>query len=138
MVIRVNEKRGTAIDANVVKKMKLAMEKRYIAENKALDLSEFWKDASFDDGTYCPLSSPVHLAAAMQIISENIIDLAALNLNSNGIFKLNENTCKEFKKLKNLKILHLEHNRVSISTFFNITVLSCIVFVKCQRSIIFS
>lgn len=112
MIIRVNERRATPVDSNVKEKMKLVMAGRYIAENKALNLSGFCKDPGFGNGIYCPLSSPAHLAAAMQIISENIVDILALNLNSNGIYTFNENTCNEFKKLKNLRILHLGENHL--------------------------
>ena len=46
MVIRVREGKppSTPVDSNLKEKMKLVMAKRYIAENKALDLSSFVKD----------------------------------------------------------------------------------------------
>lgn len=57
------------------------------------------------------------MCAVMQIISENILDIVALNLNSNGIYMFDEATCNEFRKLKNLRILHLAENRVRFSLF---------------------
>lgn len=39
-----SERRATPVDTNVKEKMKLVMAGRYIAENKALNLSGFCKD----------------------------------------------------------------------------------------------
>lgn len=121
MAIKVREGKPptTPVDAGLKEKMKLVMAKRYIASNKALDLSSFVKDPDFVGGLYCPLSRPPILAAIMQIINENIPDIVALNLNSNKIQTLDGTTCSEFKKLKNLQILHLEDNNFKSVSSFN-------------------
>lgn len=91
-------------------KMKLVMAKRYNAMNKALDLSKFHMDPDLQD-YFCGLSKPVVFLAAVQIISENIPELEALNLDDNKISVLIQVKGIE-RKMPNLKILRIGNNKV--------------------------
>lgn len=92
-------------------KMKLTMAKRYNNMTKALDLSKFHMDPDLQE-TFCSLSKPVVFLSAVQIISENIPELEALNLEENKIQILMPVKGIE-KKIPNLKILHIGRNKVS-------------------------
>lgn len=100
------------LDANTRERMKLAMAKRYNAATKALDLTQFHMDPDLRD-IYCGLSRAPIFAAASDIITENIADLEALNLDGNKMFSLDL-----FKtlvpKVPNLKILYLSNNKVRV------------------------
>lgn len=91
-------------------KMKLTMAKRYNAMNKALDLSKFHMDPDLQD-YFCGLSKPVVFLAAIHIISENIPELEALNLDDNKITIVMQVKGIE-RKLPNLKILRIGNNKV--------------------------
>lgn len=99
------------LDEKMRERMKLVMAKRYNAPTKALDLTKFHDDPDFSD-CYCGLSRPPIMVAAIQIISENIPDLEALNLNGNKIYTLEPSKSMVYK-LPNLKILYLSNNKVS-------------------------
>lgn len=94
-------------------KMKLVMAKRYNAVNKALDLSKFHMDPDLQE-FFCGLCKPVVFLAAIQIISENIPELEALNLHDNKIAILMQVKGIQ-QKLPNLKVLHLGNNKVNIN-----------------------
>jgi nuclear RNA export factor len=97
---------------NVVKeKMKMAMVKRYNLQTKALDLTKFHTDPDLSD-VFCALFRQPIMSAVIEIISENIPDLEALNLNDNKLNML-DNLRVVATKLQNLKILYLGNNRVS-------------------------
>lgn len=93
-------------------RMKLVMAKRYNAATKALDLSKFHADNDLK-GVFCGLLRPAVMLAAIDVMSENIPDLEALNLNDNLIMQ-----CDQFKlmadKLPHLKVLYLNGNKVCI------------------------
>lgn len=78
--------------------------------NKALDLSKFHSDPDLQD-CFCSLSKPVVFLAAVQIISENIPEMEALNLHDNKISILIQVKGIE-QKLPNLKVLHIGGNKV--------------------------
>lgn len=99
-----------AADVKLKEKMKLAMVKRYNATTKALDLTKFYTDPDFED-TFCALFRPVIMLLVFDIISENIPDLEALNLNENKIHLLEQFKCLP-TKIPNLKILYLAKNKV--------------------------
>lgn len=104
------------LDAAVRERMKLAMAKRYIAANKALDLSQFHLDTDLRD-IYCGLSRAPILSTAVDIIVENIAELEALKLDGNKIYTLDP--MKTYlNKLPNLKILHVGNNKVSKAIFY--------------------
>ncbi|XP_031626575.1 nuclear RNA export factor 1 [Contarinia nasturtii] len=98
------------IDPTVRERMKLAMAKRYNAVTKALDLTQFHLDADLRD-IYCGLSRAPIFSAASDIITENIAELEALNLDGNKINTL-EMLKKLLSKLPNLKILYLSNNKI--------------------------
>lgn len=100
------------LDNTVREQMKLAMVKRYNAPTKALDLTKFHGDPDLTN-IYCGLSRGPIMMAVIDIISENIPDLEALNLESNKIYTL-EHSKSMINKLPNLKILHLSNNKVRI------------------------
>lgn len=65
---------------------------------------------------FCALFRPVIMLAAIDIIAENIPDLEALNLNDNKLHGI-EHLKILSTKLKNLKILYMGDNRVSLNNF---------------------
>lgn len=98
------------VDATIRERMKLAMAKRYNAETKALDLTQFHMDTDLRD-IYCGLSRTPIFSAALDIIIENIADIEALNLDGNKIYTLD--LFRNFlQKLPNLKILYMANNKV--------------------------
>lgn len=101
----------TKIDDALKERMKLAMAKRYNQATKALDLTKFHADPDLSD-IFCALARTPIMLAAIDIISENIPDLEALNLNDNKLNAL-EHMKVMITKLKNLKILYLGQNKVS-------------------------
>lgn len=112
MVIKVNYgSPNVDITTELKEKMKLAMAKRYNAANKALDLTKFHSDPILQD-FFCALYKPIILLAVIDIITENIPDLEALNLNDNKIQILTF-LQKFIAKLNKVKILYLGQNKVS-------------------------
>lgn len=105
----------TKIDDSLKERMKLAMAKRYNQATKALDLTKFHADPDLSD-IFCALARTPIMLAAIDIISENIPDLEALNLNDNKLNAL-EHMKVLATKLKNLKILYLGQNKVSRRLF---------------------
>lgn len=105
------------LDATIRDRMKRAMEKRYNAALKALDLTQFHLDADLTD-IYCGLSRTPIFSAAADIITENIADIEALKLDGNKINSL-EMFRNFLNKLPHLKILHIGNNKVNyFSVFF--------------------
>lgn len=101
----------TKIDDNLKERMKAAMGKRYNAGTNALDLSKFHADPELSD-IFCALFRPPIMAAAIDIIAENIPNLEALNLNENKLNLLDHLKILA-TKLPNIKILYLGNNKVS-------------------------
>lgn len=112
MMIRVRSSiPQVAATAALKERMKLAMVKRYNIATKALDLTKFHADVELTD-VFCALFRPIIMLVCLDIISENIPDLEALNLNDNKIHLLDH--FKNIRmKLPCLKILYLGKNRVS-------------------------
>ncbi|XP_045460289.1 nuclear RNA export factor 1-like isoform X2 [Harmonia axyridis] len=111
MVIKVNYgSPNEDITTELKEKMKLAMAKRYNAANKALDLTKFHSDPILQD-FFCALYKPIILLAVIDIITENIPDLEALNLNDNNIQILTF-LQKFIAKLNKVKILYLGQNKI--------------------------
>lgn len=54
------------------------------------------------------------MKAIFQIISENISDIMAIKLDCNRISNFDHSISIDVKKLKNLRILHLEGNNVGL------------------------
>lgn len=98
------------LNQDVKETMKKVMAKRYNPMTKALDLTKFHADPELGDH-FCALFKPVIMLAALDIMSENIPELEALNLHDNKIQFMDH--FKEMKKkLPMLKILHLGSNKV--------------------------
>lgn len=111
LIIRVHSgSPNVDITDSLKEKLKLTMAKRYNLTNKALDLTKFHADPNLQD-VFCALFKPILLLTVIEIISENIPELEALNLNENRIQVLNH-LKKIDKKLPNLKILHLGNNKI--------------------------
>jgi nuclear RNA export factor len=102
----------TRIDDNLKERMKMAMVKRYNAQTKAMDLTKFHADPDLAD-IFCALFRPPILIAVIDIISENIPDLEALNLNENKLNVLDHMKVIT-NKLPNIKILYLANNKVKL------------------------
>lgn len=98
------------IDDALKQRMKNAMIKRYHAQNKALDLSQFHSDPDLLD-VFVGLFRPTIMMAVIEIIAENIPELEALNLNNNKIHLLDHFKCVP-QKLPCLTVLHLANNRI--------------------------
>ncbi|XP_022916625.2 nuclear RNA export factor 1-like [Onthophagus taurus] len=98
------------ITNDMKEKMKMAMGKRYNAATKALDLTKFHADPDLQH-IFCALFKPIILLSVIDIISENIPELEALNLFDNNIHMLGH-LKKMSQKLPNLKILHMGKNKL--------------------------
>lgn len=116
MIIRVHSgSPHVDVNAELKERMKLTMAKRYNSATKALDLTKFHADPDLQD-YFCGLCKPIIFLAVIDIISENIPELEALNLQDNKIQILIQ-VKKLNQKLPNLKILHMANNKVSFNVF---------------------
>lgn len=117
MVIRVHHSLPQ-VDVNDTLKevMKVTMASRYNSGTKALDLTKFHADPNLN-GHFCALFKPVIMLAVLDIISDNIPELEALNLHDNRI-QLLDHLRDMKKKLPMLKILHLGKNKVRVTMIF--------------------
>ncbi|XP_043803454.1 nuclear RNA export factor 1-like [Apis laboriosa] len=99
------------IDSKLKERLKQAMAKRYVHETNALDLSRFHRDPDLITDYFCALFRPVMLKAVLDIVSEHIPDLEALNLDGNKL-QLIEKLNVLDKKFTKLKILYLGDNKI--------------------------
>lgn len=99
------------IDNKLKERLKQAMAKRYVHETNALDLSRFHRDPDLITDYFCALFRPVMLKAVLDIVSEHIPDLEALNLDGNKL-QLIEKLNVLDKKFTKLKILYLGDNKI--------------------------
>ncbi|XP_015594371.1 nuclear RNA export factor 1 [Cephus cinctus] len=99
------------VDESLKARLKLALVKRYIPETKALDLSKFHQDSDLVADYFCALFRAPILMAVLDIVSEYVPDLEALNLDGN---KLNiiERLNVLHKKFSCLKILYIGDNKI--------------------------
>lgn len=88
------------------------MAKRFVQENNALDLSRFHHDPDLVNDYYCALTRPAILIAALDIVSNVIPNLNALNLDHNQLVSFDKLHLLS-KKLSSLKILYIGDNKVS-------------------------
>ena len=102
------------IDQTLKERMKQVMAKRYNLQTKALDLSKFHADPDLTD-IFCALFRQPIMAAAIDIIAENIPDLEAINLNDNKLNMIDHMKVLS-TKLPHLKIIYLANNRVRVRT----------------------
>ncbi|XP_029051984.1 nuclear RNA export factor 1-like [Osmia bicornis bicornis] len=99
------------IDDKLKERLKQAMAKRYVHETNALDLSRFHRDPDLITDYFCALFQPVMLKAVLDIVSEHIPDLEALNLDGNQL-QIIEKLSILNKKFAKLKILYIGDNKI--------------------------
>ncbi|XP_069679720.1 nuclear RNA export factor 1 [Periplaneta americana] len=99
------------LDSELKEKIKGAMVKRYNANLKALDLSRFHTDQDLVDNYAVALFRPNMMIAVLNIIVDNIPELAALDLSNNKLYSV-ENLSVLSHKIPNLKVLHIGKNRI--------------------------
>ncbi|XP_063228804.1 nuclear RNA export factor 1-like [Bacillus rossius redtenbacheri] len=93
-------------------RVKEVMGKRYNVVTKALDLTNFHNDDDLKSGELLvPLSRPNVMALVLEIVAENIPELAALDLGGNRLHAL-ESLANLHKKAPRLTVLHLGRNRI--------------------------
>uniref|UniRef100_A0A0K8SJE5 Uncharacterized protein n=2 Tax=Lygus hesperus TaxID=30085 RepID=A0A0K8SJE5_LYGHE len=103
-IVEVDEKLTTAIKA--------ALASRFNAATKSLDLTTFQEDPAFlSQELICPLNRSNVMNFVIELISESVPDLVALNLNKNGISGI-EHLKALIDKLPHLRILHMAHNSI--------------------------
>jgi len=93
-----------------------AMNKRYVAGNKALDLSNFGADQAFggSSGAIGKLSDERVMDVVIDTIGQHLADLEALSLTNNNLRTLRV-LGKIVEKARNIKILYLDNNKLSHS-----------------------
>ncbi|XP_076279140.1 nuclear RNA export factor 1 [Lasioglossum baleicum] len=99
------------IDSKLKDRLKQVMSKRYVNETNALDLSKFHRDPDLADDYFCSLSRPILLKTVLDIASEHIPNLEALNLDGTRLHML-ERLNVLSKKFSKLKILYIGDNWV--------------------------
>ncbi|CAG5093839.1 Similar to sbr: Nuclear RNA export factor 1 (Drosophila melanogaster) [Cotesia congregata] len=99
-------------------KVQQAMSSRYVEETKSLNLSCFHRDSNLIDNYFCALFRPDILIYVLEIASEAVPDLEALNLDNNQLTKL-ENLTILSTCFKNLKILSLANNKIKHESNLN-------------------
>ncbi|KAK2589192.1 hypothetical protein KPH14_002004 [Odynerus spinipes] len=99
------------INDKLKEKLKQAMVKRYVQENNALDLSRFHQDPDLVADYFCALFRPVMLMTVLDIVSEHIPTLEALNLEGNKLYLI-ERLNVLHKKFSKLKILYIGDNKI--------------------------
>ncbi|XP_034934464.1 nuclear RNA export factor 1-like [Chelonus insularis] len=99
------------IDETLKTKLKIAMARRYITANKALDLSCFHHDPELVENHFCALFRPEMMMTVLEIAGQAIPNLEALNLDNNRLSVLEKlNVLQE--KFANLKVLHIGDNKI--------------------------
>jgi nuclear RNA export factor len=96
------------IDSTPKEKIKAVMDKRYNINLKAFDLSRFHTDPDLIDNCAVALFRPSMMLAELDVIVENVPDLAAPHLSYNKLYSL-DNLSVLSIKLPNLKVLHIGH-----------------------------
>ncbi|KAG7199785.1 hypothetical protein KM043_000448 [Ampulex compressa] len=99
------------INNKLKERLKQAMAKRYVQETNALDLSRFHQDPELASDYFCVLSRPLMLKTVLDIVSEHIPSLQALNLDGNK-FHIIERLNVLHKKFPKLKILYIGDNKI--------------------------
>lgn len=115
--VRLGQRKGfpvCEIDDKLKERLKRAMEKRYIRETNALDLSKFHLDPDLVSDYFCALFHPDILMAVLDIVAEYIPNLEALNLEDNKLQNIERLSVLSDKFLK-LKIFYIGKNKVSIA-----------------------
>jgi nuclear RNA export factor len=108
----VNVKLGPhmVVDYTMKEKIKAVMAKRYNIGLKALDFSHIFKYTDLTD-TAMSLSRPSLMLVALDIMEENLPDLAVLDICDNKLYSL-DNLSEVPIKLHQLKVLNIVRNRI--------------------------
>jgi len=95
-------------------KIQEAMNKRYVAGNKALDLTDFGADTTFGGSSNAigRLTDQRVMDYVIETIGEHLSDLQALNLSKNNLRTLRDFS-KIVEKTPSIKILYLDQNKLS-------------------------
>ncbi|XP_071862194.1 nuclear RNA export factor 1 [Bombus fervidus] len=99
------------IDDKLKERLKQAMAKRFMHATNALDLSRFHRDPDLVSDYFCALFQPAILKVVLDIVSEYIPGLEALNLDGNKLQTIQNLNILNRKFLK-LKILYIGDNRI--------------------------
>ncbi|XP_053990475.1 nuclear RNA export factor 1-like [Hylaeus anthracinus] len=99
------------IDNKLKERLKQAMAKRYVNETNALDLSKFHLDPDLVADYFYTLSRPLMLKTVLDIVSDCIPNLEALNLDANKLQMLTKLNILS-KKFPKLKILYIGDNKI--------------------------
>ncbi|XP_076244602.1 nuclear RNA export factor 1 [Calliopsis andreniformis] len=108
-VLKISYPQLCKIDDKLKERLKQAMEKRYVHETNALDLSRFHHDPDLVTDYFCALFQPLLLKTVLDIVSEHIPNLEALNLEGNKLHLL-EKLNVLHAKFSKLKILYIGDN----------------------------
>jgi nuclear RNA export factor len=95
------------------KQIREAMSKRYVPENKALDLSNFGADQTFggSSGATGKLNDDRVMEVVIETIGVHLPDLEALSLTNNGLKTLRV-LSKIVEKAPKIKVLYLDRNKL--------------------------
>jgi len=100
------------LDDKLTATIKQVLANRFNAMTLALDLSKFHADEVFKNADQlCPLNRPNIMLFVLDVIGESTPQLNALNLNDNNL-NATEHMKVIVEKLPNLKVLHLENNKL--------------------------
>ena len=99
------------IDDEFEERVKVAVEKRYVAATKSIVLSRFHRDYELISDYFCALFCPPVLDFVFNVISEQMPDLRALILDGN-ILDIDLTLRMVKLKLSKLKILHIGNNSI--------------------------
>ncbi|XP_011632449.1 nuclear RNA export factor 1-like [Pogonomyrmex barbatus] len=99
------------INDKLKERLKQAMEKRYIRETNALDLSKFHLDPDLVSDYFCALFHPDILMTVLNIVAEYIPNLEILNLEDNKLQNIERLSILSDKFLK-LKIFYIGKNKI--------------------------
>ena len=100
------------ITDEAIEKIKTVMSSRFNPATKALDLKAFHADRAFlGEAVYAPLQRGALMKKVVQIIADNIPEVEAVDLSENKIMLL-DSFAQLIPKAKNIKILHINNNKV--------------------------
>jgi len=98
------------VSDDLVSKMKVGMSDRYNSETSALNLNSFHKSFA-GESFFAPLWRTNILSKVVEIITDNIPEVKAIDLSSNKLNNLDAIT--NFKKLNQLNLLYLKDNKLT-------------------------
>jgi hypothetical protein len=114
------------LSSDNVTKIQEAMNKRYNPATKALDLENFGADSTFGGSSAATgkLSDDRVMQCVVDTIGQHLSDLEAINVSNNHLRSL-KTFSKLVDKAPRIKILYMEHNKVSVFLAKWITIYNC-------------